>query len=79
MSVLDSIKNGAKKVGHGLKKYLTDWKNLLLHGIVGVILLWFLLFAPIAWYYRVLALLLVIAFNICRMKYADKKKQKKEE
>ena len=52
-----------------LKAYLTDWKNLLAHGIVGVILLYCLLFAPIAWYWRVILLIIVIAFNIVRMKY----------
>lgn len=63
------------KIFDALKKYLTDWRNLLTHGIVGVILLWFLLFAPLPWYYRVLALLLVIAFNITKMKITDKKKR----
>ena len=38
------------KIIDGLKIYLTDWKNLLTHGIVGVILLYCLLFAPVAWY-----------------------------
>ena len=53
----------------GLKMYLIDWKNLLTHGIVGVILLYCLLFAPIAWYWRIVILIFVIAFNIIRMKY----------
>ena len=55
------------KILNGLKIYLTDWKNLLTHGIVGVILLYCLLFAP--WYWRVVLLILVIAFNLVRMKY----------
>lgn len=62
------------KILNGLKMYLTDWKNLLTHGIVGVILLYFLLFAPIAWYWRVILLIIVIAFNIVRMKYDKNKK-----
>ncbi len=62
------------KIVDALKIYLTDWKNLLTHGIVGVILLYCLLFAPIAWYWRVIILILVIAFNIVRMKYSKNKK-----
>ena len=54
--------------------YLTDWKNLLTHGIVGVILLYCLLFAPVAWYWRVILLILVIAFNLVRMRYSKNKK-----
>lgn len=34
------------KIIDAVKTYLTDWKNLLAHGIVGVILLYCLLFAP---------------------------------
>ena len=51
------------KIVDGLKMYLTDWKNLLTHGIVGVILLYCLLFAPVAWYWRVILLIIVIAFH----------------
>ena len=55
-----------------LKIYLTDWKNLLTQGIVGVILLYCLLFAPIAWYWRIILFIIVIVFNILRMKYTKK-------
>ena len=60
------------KIFDALKIYLTDWKNLLTHGIVGVILLYCLLFAPIAWYWRIILFIIVIVFNILRMKYAKK-------
>ena len=63
------------KIVDALKTYLTDWKNLLTHGIVGVILLYCLLFAPVAWYWRVILLILVIAFNILRMRYSKNKKE----
>ena len=61
------------KIFDALKIYLTDWKNLLTHGIVGVILLYCLLFAPIAWYWRIILFIIVIVFNILRMKYTKKK------
>ena len=60
------------KIFDALKTYLTDWKNLLTHGIVGVILLYCLLFAPITWYWIVTLLIIVIAFNVVRMKYSKK-------
>lgn len=62
------------RIINALKRYLTDWKNLLTHGIVGVILLYCLLFAPVAWYWRVILLIIVIAFNIARMKYSKNKR-----
>ena len=64
------------KIMHALKMYLTDWKNLLTHGIVGLILLYCLLFAPVAWYWRVILLIIVIVFNIVRMKFSKNKKGK---
>jgi hypothetical protein len=63
------------KIIEALKTYLTDWKNLLAHGIVGVILLYCLLFAPIEWYWRIIILMLVIVFNIVRMRYSKNKKK----
>lgn len=57
-----------------LKEYLTDWKNLLTHGIVGVILLYCLFFVPIDWYWRLIILIIVIAFNVARMKYSKNRK-----
>lgn len=61
------------KIINGLKKYLTDWKNLLTHSLVGVILLLIALFAPVAPWIRILFLILVVVFNVIRMKYFSKK------
>ena len=41
------------KIFNALKIYLTDWKNLLAHGLVGVVLLCIALFAPVHWIYSV--------------------------
>ena len=62
------------KIFDALKTYLTDWKNLLTHAIVGLVLLYCLLLAPVAWYWRVILLILVIAFNVIRMRYSNNKK-----
>lgn len=53
----------------GIKTYLSDWKNWVVHSIVGVILLLFLLFAPLDPYIRLAVLFGVVVFNIFRMKY----------
>lgn len=59
------------RVFNGLKAYLTDWKNLLTHTLIGIFLLWFALFAPISPYIRVGVLIAVVAFNVIRMKYSN--------
>lgn len=53
----------------GIKAYLSDWKNWLVHSVVGVILLLFLLFAPLDPYIRLTVLGAVVVFNVFRMKY----------
>lgn len=58
----------------GIKDYLSDWKNWAVHGAVGVILLLFLLFAPLDPYIRLAIIGCVVAFNVFRMKYLDKPK-----
>lgn len=55
----------------GLKNYLTDWKNLLTHSIVGVVILAVALFAPVSPYIRLAFVGLVVAFNVVRMKYTS--------
>ena len=57
------------KVIKGLKTYLTDWKNLLTHTVVGVIILAIALFAPVSPYIRMAFVGVVVAFNVIRMKY----------
>lgn len=57
------------RVIKGMKSYLTDWKNLLTHTIIGIVLLWFALFAPISPYIRIGVLGVVLAFNVIRMRY----------
>lgn len=58
-----------KKIAKGLKVYLTDWKNLLTHSLVGIILVVIALFAPVDIHFKILFLLCVVGFNLIRMKY----------
>ncbi|MCE5214274.1 MAG: hypothetical protein LLF83_06095 [Methanobacterium sp.] len=53
----------------GMKRYLTDWRNLLTHTIVGVIILLVALFAPVSPYLRITFVIAVVVFNLLRMKY----------
>ena len=55
--------------------YLKDWKNLLSHAIVGVLILVIGLVLPIAPVYRIILLVVVILLNSLRMKFSDKKKE----
>jgi hypothetical protein len=59
------------RVFNGLKAYLTDWKNLLTHSVIGIFLLWFAVFAPISPYIRIGVLAAVVTFNVIRMKYSS--------
>ncbi|MDI6644750.1 MAG: hypothetical protein QME14_06785 [Methanobacteriaceae archaeon] len=57
------------RVIKGLKSYLTDWKNLLTHTIVGILILAIAFFAPVSTYIRLAFVGLVVAFNVIRMNY----------
>lgn len=62
------------KIIKGIKNYLTDWKNLLTHTLVGIIILLIALYAPVSPYIRLGFVLLVVGFNVFRMQYSKKKK-----
>ncbi|MFW9933854.1 MAG: hypothetical protein ACFFDR_14555 [Candidatus Thorarchaeota archaeon] len=61
MQVLESLRN-----------YLTDWKNLLTHATVGILLVLIIFFIPVDIIFRVAIFLGVIAFNILRMRRVDR-------
>lgn len=48
--------------------YLKDWKNLLAHTIIGVLILLVAIYLPIKPIYRIIILVIVVAFNILRMR-----------
>jgi hypothetical protein len=57
--------------------YLKDWRNLLAHSLIGVLILSVAFFIPVEPIYRISLLILIVGFNILRMRYS-KRKQKKE-
>ena len=66
------------KILKALWEYLKDWKNLLTHTIIGVGILLVALVMPVEPIYRILFLVLVVAFNIFRMR-REKKRESGEE
>jgi chromate transport protein ChrA len=62
-----------KKVFEAVWAYLKDWRNLLSHAIVGVLILVVGLTLPIPPVYRIGLLLLIVALNIFRMRLSKKK------
>ena len=57
----------------GLKSYLTDWRNLLGHALLGVVFVLIAIWAPISVWLKLVIIALLIAFNIFRMRRKNKK------
>ena len=64
-----------KKVFGAIINYLSDWKNWLVHALVGVILLVMVIWVPIFWWIKLIIILCVISFNVLRIRL-DKKNKK---
>lgn len=71
--------NALKLACKGILAYLKDWRNWLVHGLIGVALVLAAIFVPVAWWIKVIFFLCVIAFNTVRMTLSKKKKTKKFE
>lgn len=67
-------KGPKNKVLRGVIAYLKDWRNWLVHGLVGVGLLLLAIFAPIELWVKVVIFACVIIFNCIRMGLGKKKK-----
>ena len=57
----------------GFKSYLTDWRNLLGHASLGVILLVLAIWVPIQIWFKLLAIAALITLNILRMRCKTQK------
>ena len=60
------------KIFNTIWKYLKDWKNLLAHTLVGLLILAIGLVLPIAPIYRIILLVIVIVLNTARMNLSEK-------
>ena len=61
-----------KNAFNPVMNYLKDWKNLLTHAVVGILILAVDLFLPVPPIYHIGILLLVITLNIFRMRMSEK-------
>lgn len=73
------VKTTMKKLYLALWSYVKDWKNLLAHAIVGIVLLLVALFLPVRPIFRVFVLIAVVAANLIRTKAEKKKRQAESE
>lgn len=67
-----------KIAGKGILAYLKDWRNWLVHGLIGVALLLAAIFVPVAWWIKVIFFVCVIGFNSVRMVLKKKKNLSKQ-
>ncbi len=63
-----------EKSATGFKRYLTDWKNLAMHALIGVALVVLAIWAPVPLYGKIAIFLLVVVFNVFRMRINSKKR-----
>ncbi len=62
-----------RKSANGFKRYLTDWKNLAMHALIGIALVVLAIWAPVPLYGKIGIFLLVVVFNVFRMRRNSKK------
>lgn len=64
-----------KKVFSAIIKYLSDWRNWLVHALVGIALLVAIIWVPVQWWIKIIALVCVITLNSIRMLLSAKRKK----
>ncbi len=67
-----------QRVWGGLKAYLTDWRNLLGHALLGVFFVVVAVWAPINIWLKLAIIACLITLNILRMRLKSKNATKKE-
>ena len=67
-----------RRIWGGLKAYLTDWRNLLGHALLGVLFVVIAVWAPINIWLKLAIIACLIALNILRMRLKSKKANEKE-
>lgn len=67
-----------KSVWSALKSYLTDWRNLLGHALLGVFFVVVAVWAPINLWLKLAIITCLIGLNILRMRLKAKKNREKE-
>ena len=67
-----------QRVWSGLKAYLTDWRNLLGHALLGVVFVVIAVWAPIELWLKLIIIAALITFNVLRMRNKNKKNTAEE-
>ena len=67
-----------RSIWNGLKAYLTDWRNLLGHALLGVVFVVIAVWAPINLWLKLGIIACLIVFNVLRMQNKSKKNAEKE-
>ena len=67
------------KILNAIWTYLKDWKNLLTHGLIGVAIVVVALVIPVPPIFRILFLVVAVAFNLIRMNHAKRFLKPKED
>ena len=70
--------NVFKTIFTGLKAYLTAWRNLLGHALLGVVFVVIAIWAPINLWLKLAIIACLITLNVLRMRAKSKKKAGKE-
>lgn len=66
------------RIWSGLKAYLTDWRNLLGHALLGVVFVVVAVWAPITLWLKLVIIAVLITFNVLRMRLKNKNARVKE-
>ena len=67
-----------QRIWSGLKAYLTDWRNLLGHALLGIAFVVIAVWAPINIWVKLAIIACLITLNILRMRLKSKKANEKE-
>lgn len=65
---MNHVLKNLSQAGRGLKGYLTDWRNLLGHALLGVIFLALAIWAPVQIWIKLVTIACLITVNIIRMR-----------
>ena len=68
-----------QRIWNGLKAYLTDWRNLLGHALLGVFFVVVAVWAPINIWLKLAIIACLITLNILRMRLKSKKANERKE
>lgn len=69
----NSIAQVFLKIWHGLKGYLTDWRNLLGHALIGVLFLVVAIWVPVQLWIKLIVIVCLVTFNVIRMRLKARK------